>query len=154
MVNERPSHFPTAALDALTRARLIYVATARKDGTQSKATPLWFTITPDREIVIQSGPTSWMTKRVRRGSAVIVSIGQRRGFAFMGTAELTDDPLVLEQIIKDYPRKYWMAWLGLHRPTKSSFERGQRLAIRVTPVRALPEGFCLQPGAPIPSLAG
>ena len=85
---------------------------------------------------------------------MIVWIGKRHGLAFMGRAELTGDPMVVEQIIKDYPKKYLMARLGLHRPTKASFERGERLAIKITPLEALPQGFSSQPGAPAPNLAG
>jgi hypothetical protein len=154
MEESRLSQFSQRELDALTQARLIYVATVRKDSTQSRAAPIWFTITPDRRILIQSGPDTWQTRRIRRGSPVIVWIGGRRGPAFMARAELTGDPVVVEQIIKDYPKKYWMARLGLHRPTKSSFERGERLAIKITPIQALPQGFSSQPGAPAPNLAG
>jgi len=154
MEENRPSQFSQRELDALAQARVIYVATVRKDGTQSRAAPIWFTITPDQRILIQSGPNTWQVRRIRHGSPVIIWIGRRRGLAFIGRAELTTDPMVIEQIIKDYPKKYWMARLGLHRPTKSSFERGERLAIKIMPIEALPHGFSSQPGAPAPNLAG
>jgi hypothetical protein len=142
-----------AEFDKLIRVRRIYLATVRKDGTQSKAAPLWFTTTPERTILIQSGPDSWHTKRIRAGSPVIVWVGRQRGLAFVGRAELSDHPLIVEQIIKDYPRKYLMARLGLHRPTKLSFARRERLAIQITPLEVLPRGFRSQPGAPVPKLA-
>jgi hypothetical protein len=152
MAHCEPPKLSQQVLNALARARLIYLATARKDGTQSKAVPVWFTMTPAHEILIQSGPNSWATNRIRRGSPVILIVGRCRGSAFICRAELTDDPVLVDQIIRDYPEKYWMARLGFHRPTKSSFERGERLAIRITPVRALPEGFSAQAGTPIPNL--
>ena len=62
-------------LDALANASVIYVATVRKDGNQSKAAPVWFTTTSDRLVLIQTGPTTWKAKRIRRGSPVIVWIG-------------------------------------------------------------------------------
>lgn len=154
MEDNKPPRFSQHELEALARARVIYVATVRKDGTQSSAAPIWFTITAEHRILIQSGPDSWQTKRIRRGSPVIVWIGRRRGLALIGRAELTRDPTVVEQIIKDYPKKYLMARLGLHRPSKSSFERGERLAIKITPIQALPQGFSSQPGAPAPNCAG
>src|SRR5690348_11499983 len=86
--------------DTLAQARIIYIATVRKDGTQSRAAPLWFTIRPDRRILIQSRPHSWQTRRIRRRSPVLVWIGRRRGPAFIGRAELTDDRMVVEQIIR------------------------------------------------------
>jgi hypothetical protein len=152
MDDGRPYRCLYRELDSLARARVIYVATVRKNGTQSKAAPIWFTTTSNRAILIQSGPDSWHTKRIRSGSPVLVWIGRRRRLAFVGNAELSDDPVVVEQIIKDYPRKYLMARLGLHRPTRSSFERGERLAIRITPLQVLPLGFKSQPGAPAPKL--
>jgi len=62
--------------------------------------------------------------------------------------------MVIEQIVQQYPKKYLMARLGLHRPTRSSFERGERLAIEITPIRVLPQGFSSQPGVAAPNLAG
>ncbi|MBV8770774.1 MAG: pyridoxamine 5'-phosphate oxidase family protein [Deltaproteobacteria bacterium] len=154
MDENRSSQCSQRELDALLHARVIYLATVRKDGNQSKAARLWFTTTSDRTILIQSGHGAWHTQRIRRGSPVIVWIGSLRGFAFIGTAELSDDPRVIEQIVKDFRRKYLMARLGFHRPTTSSFERGDRLAIKVTLCRVLPDGFMSQPGAPAPSVAG
>lgn len=153
MEDNRPAQLSRGELDALLQARVIYVATVRKDGTQSTAAPIWFTLTPERRILIQTGPDSWHTRRVRRGSPMIVWFGRRRALAFIGKAELSNDPMVVEQIIKDYPRKYLMARLGWHRPTKSSFERGARLAIKITPIQALPKGFRSQSGASAPKLA-
>jgi hypothetical protein len=140
--------------DALSRARVIYVATVRKNGTQSSAAPLWFTVGSGHEFLVQSAPDSWLTLRIRRGSPVMVWIGRRRGLAFIGKAEFSDDPRAVEQIINDFPRKYLMARLGFHRPVKSSFARGERVPIKITPLQFLPTGFRSEPGAPAPSLAG
>jgi hypothetical protein len=148
-----PSQFSPCELTPLLRARVIYLATVRKNGTQSSSVPLWFTVTTERRILIQSGPDSWHTRRVRRGSPVILWFGGRRSRAFLGKAELSNDPMVIEQIIRDYPKKYLMARLGLHRPTQSGFERGERLAIKITPVQALPLDFRSRPGALAPRLA-
>src|SRR5260370_7514999 len=58
-------------LDALSKASVIYIATVRKDGNQSKAAPVWFTFTPDGQIYIQTRPDRWKAKRVRPGSPMI-----------------------------------------------------------------------------------
>lgn len=150
MQENRSYQFSQKELDALLHARVIYLATVRKDGNQSKVAPLWFTITSDHTILIQSGPEAWHARRIRRGSPVIIWIGSLRGRAFIGTAEFSDDPGVIEKIVKDFRRKYLMARLGFHRPTTSSFERGDRLAIKVTCLRVLPYRFTSQPGAPAP----
>jgi hypothetical protein len=139
-------------LDALANASVIYVATVRKDGNQSKAAPVWFTTTPDRLVLIQTGPTTWKAKRIRRGSPVIVWIGKRTGPALFGKAELTNDPAVIHRIVEDFPKKYLMARLGFHRPTLENFSKGERLAIKITPVQDLPPGFVSKPGTPAPSI--
>jgi predicted pyridoxine 5'-phosphate oxidase superfamily flavin-nucleotide-binding protein len=51
---------------ALSKAQLIYVATVRKDGNQSKAAPVWFTIGADNNaILIQTGPDTMRRRPVR-----------------------------------------------------------------------------------------
>ena len=79
-------------LDALSTAGMLYIATVRKDGNQSTAAPVWFTVLPNHLVLIQTQPTTWKAKRIRRGSLVIVWIGRKRGPAFVGKAEISSDP--------------------------------------------------------------
>ena len=141
-------------MDALTSASILYIATVRKDGNQSTAAPVWFTVSPDHRVLIQTQPTTWKAKRVRRHSPVIVWIGRKHGPAFIGKAEITDDPSVVRQIVEDYPKKYLLARLGFHRPTEEMFKKGTVVSMVITPVRDLPEGFASQPGTPAPTLLG
>ena len=139
--------------NALSKASVLYIATVRKDGNQSTAAPVWFTIRPaDHLVLIQTQPTTWKAKRIRRGSPVIVWIGREHGPAFIGKAEITRDPAVAAQIIEDYPKKYLMARFGLNRPTQETFDQGQAVTIIITPIRDFPEGFTSKPGTPPPSL--
>jgi hypothetical protein len=137
-------------LAALKKASLIYVATVRKDGNQSKAAPVWFTITADNRILIETGPQTWKARRIRRGSPAIVWIGAADGPAFMGKAEIVSDPAEQTQIITDYPRKYLLARMGFARPSAAKFSSGKIVAIRITPLKDLPEGFSSDPGSPAP----
>jgi hypothetical protein len=137
--------------DALAMANVIYVATVRKDGNQSKAAPVWFTVAPGHAVLIQSAPITWKAKRIRRGSPVIVWIGRRDGPAFVGKAQITTDAEVLSRIIDEYPRRYLLARLGFHRPTRAMFDQGRIVAIRITVLRDLPEGFVSRRGMPAPS---
>ena len=139
-------------LDALSTAGVLYIATVRKDGNQSTAAPVWFTVSPNHLVLIQTQPTTWKAKRIRRGSPVIVWIGRKHGPAFLGKAEINSDPAVERQIIEDYPKKYLMARFGFHRPTQEMFDKGGILSIVITPVRDLPDGFASQPGTPAPSI--
>lgn len=141
-------------IDALSSASVLYIATVRKDGNQSTAAPVWFTIAPDHLVLIQTQPRTWKAKRIRRGSPVIVWIGKKHGPAFIGRAEITHDPAVGRQIVEDYPKKYLMARLGLNRPTQEMFDKGQVLSIKITPIRDLPDGFTSAPGTPPPSIDG
>ncbi len=141
-------------LDALSTAGILYIATVRKDGNQSTAAPVWFTVSPNHLVLIQTQPTTWKAKRIRRGSPVIVWIGRKHGPAFIGKAEISSDPAVERQIIEDYPKKYLLARFGFHRPTQEIFDKGGILSIVITPVRDLPESFTSQPGMPAPSIDG
>lgn len=140
--------------DALSTASVLYIATVRKDGNQSTAAPVWFTVAPDHVVLIQTQPTTWKAKRIRRGSPVIVWIGKTKGPAFIGKAEITSDPAVAHQIVRDYPKRYLMARLGMHTPTQEMFDKGQIIPITIRPIRDLPEGFASQPGKPAPSISG
>jgi hypothetical protein len=137
--------------DALAKANVVYVATIRKDGNQSKAAPVWFTVAPDDALLIQSAPTGWIARRIRRGSPVIVLIGRRKGPAFIGKAEITADVEVLSRIIEDYPLRYLLARLGFHRPSRAMFDQGRIVAIRIAALRDLPAGFVSRGGMPAPS---
>jgi len=141
-------------IDALSTASVLYIATVRKDGNQSTPAPVWFTVAPDHLVLIQTSPTTWKAKRIRRRSPVIVWIGKTKGPAFIGKAEITNDPAVARQIVVDYPKRYLMARLGMHTPTQEMFDRGQIVPITIRPVRDLPEGFASQPGKPAPSIGG
>jgi hypothetical protein len=141
-------------LDALSTAGILYIATVRKDGNQSMAAPVWFTVSPKHLVFIQTQPTTWKAKRIRRGSPVIVWIGRKHGPAFIGRAEISSDPAVERQIIEDYPKKYLMARFGFHRPNQEMFDKGGILSIVITPVRDLPQSFTSQPGTPAPSIDG
>jgi hypothetical protein len=139
-------------MNAFADASYIYVATIRKDGSQSRAVPVWFVTTPQGQILIDTNTDSWKAKRVRRGSPVIVWMGSRTGPAFIGKAEFETDSSVQDQMIERIPQKYLLARLGLFGPKRANFDSGKIVTIRITPERGLPAGFRSQPGAPAPAL--
>jgi hypothetical protein len=55
-------------------------------------------------------------------------------------------------MIDEYRRRYLLARLGFHRPTRAMFDKGRIVAIRITPLRDLPEGFVSRRGMPAPSV--
>ncbi|HEY6417802.1 MAG TPA: pyridoxamine 5'-phosphate oxidase family protein [Candidatus Binataceae bacterium] len=136
------------AFDANT---LVYVATVRKDGNQSKAAPVWFTLSDARDqLLIQTHKDTWKAKRIRRGSPVMVWIGSSTGPAFLGKAEITTDATVENKILTDFPKRYTTNFLM--GPSQKTFDSGDRVAIRITPAKDLPDGFESQPGTPAPPL--
>lgn len=139
-------------IDALKTASLIYIATVRKDGSQSKNTPVWFTVTPDHVVLLETGPGTWKAKRIRRGSPALIWIGAEDGPAFIGKAEITNDPALQNRIIEDYPQRYLTARVGLFKPTQEKFNDRKIVAIKITPIRDLPEGFKNQPATPAPKI--
>jgi hypothetical protein len=143
--------FTDPELKAFDQATTVYVATVRKDGNQSTSAPVWFTMSANRaQLLIQAHKGSWKDKRIRRGSPVIVWIGSLNGPSFVGRAEITKDAAVVDKILTDYPKKYTMnALVG---PSRESLESGDRIAIRITPVRHLPADFSSAPGTPAPAI--
>ena len=138
-------------MQVLSKSQLIYVATVRKDGNQSKAAPVWFTVSSDgNAILIQTAPNTWKAKRIRRGSPVLVWIGTADGPAFIGKAEITSAAAVQKKILDDFREKYWQnRVLGIG-PSRAKFDNGNRVAIVITPTRDLPGGFTSAPGTPPP----
>ena len=144
--------FSDAELKAFDQATTVYVATVRKDGNQSTPAPVWFTMSADRaQLLIQTHKGTWKDKRIRRGSPVIVWIGGLKGPAFVGKAEITKDAAVVDKILTDYPKKYGMM-NSVVGPSRENFESGDRIAIRITPVKDLPADFSSAPGTPAPAL--
>lgn len=143
----------TSARDAaeLAKSNLIYIATVRKDGNQSKAVPVWFITTSDNQVLIETGPGTWKAKRIKRGSPALVWIGSPTGPAFIGKAEIVSDKNLQDQVIEQYPKKYLLARVGFARPTRAKVDSGQIVVIRISPVRDLP-GFISEPGTRAPTL--
>jgi general stress protein 26 len=140
-------------MDALTKSSLIYIATVRKDGNQSKAAPVWFTLGADKDsILIQTGPKTWKAKRIKRGSMVMVWVGSATGPAFVGKAEITSDTAIRDRILTDFRERYYMNRIMGVGPSREKFDRGDVIAIKITPVRDLADGFASQPGTPAPPL--
>jgi len=139
-------------VDALAKATYIYIATVRKDGNQSKAAPVWFITTADKQVLIETSPTSWKAKRIKRGSPAMIWIGQRTGTAFIGKAEIVTDTKLQDQVIAEYPKKYLLARIGFARPSRAKLDSGQIVVIRISPARDLPDGFQSTPGTPAPAL--
>lgn len=137
---------------ALGEATYIYIATMRKDGNQSKAVPVWFITTADQQVLIETSPTSWKAKRIKRGSPAMIWIGARTGPAFIGKAEIVTDTALQDEVIAEYPKKYTLAWIGFARPSRAKLDRGQIVVIRISPTRDLPDGFQSAPGTPAPLL--
>jgi hypothetical protein len=144
----------TSARDvtALAKATYIYIATVRKDGNQSRAVPVWFITTSDNQVLIQTGPTSWKAKRIKRGSPALIWIGERTGPAFIGKAEIVQDKTLQDQVLDQYPKKYLLARIGFARPSRDKIDSGKIVVIRITPTRDLPDGFESAPGTPAPTL--
>jgi Pyridoxamine 5'-phosphate oxidase len=142
----------TRDADALAKATYIYIATVRKDGNQSTAVPVWFITTADQQVLIETSPTSWKAKRIKRGSPALIWIGSRTGPAFIGKAEIVADKALQDQVIAQYPKKYLLARIGFARPSRAKLDSGQIIVIRISPTRDLPDGFQSAPGTPAPLL--
>jgi general stress protein 26 len=138
---------------ALSEADLVFIATVRKNGTQSRAAPVWFTTGADnKSILIQTEHTTWKAKRIRRGSPVLVWIGKPDGPAFIGKAEITNDSALQNKILADFRQKYLQNRLLGMGPSRAEFESGEQVAIKITPMRDLQDGFISEPGSAPPPM--
>ncbi len=116
----------------LKRCKEIYVATERKDGSRSKAVPVWFGIMDDA-IWFTTGPQSHKARRVRRGSPLFVSVEGKDGPFIRTQATIVKDGGLAERLGEIYNDKYWIAWLGFFRPSRARNDSGKTVLLRLTP---------------------
>ena len=124
--------FDAAIEAALARAKNLYVATERKDGSRSDAKPIWFVLEDDA-VWFTTVPTSWKAKRVKLGRPLHVNVGSPSGPYFKGRGTLIADPAIAARMGPVYARRYWLAWLGFFRPRPERVRAGKTLIVRVTP---------------------
>jgi predicted pyridoxine 5'-phosphate oxidase superfamily flavin-nucleotide-binding protein len=78
---------------ALSKADLIYIATVRKDGNQSKAAPVWFTTSADNNaILIQTGPKRGRPSASDAGVRLSCGLGQRMARPLLARLKLPTTP--------------------------------------------------------------
>jgi general stress protein 26 len=125
--------FPPNVTEALKTAKNLYVATKRKDGTQSSVAPVWFMF--DGEAVyFTTTPGTHKAKRIEHGSPVLAWVGAENGPHFVGKGEIIHDPAVAAKMAPVYDQKYWISWLGFFRPRPDRVKDGKTLIVRVTPL--------------------
>jgi hypothetical protein len=124
--------FPSDVAVQLARNKEIHVATERKDGTRSDAAPVWFALI-DNAIWFSTSPDSHKAERIARGSPVYVSVLGKNGPFIKTKAEISKDGAIADQLGEIYAKKYWMAWLGLFRPSRARVESGKIVLVRLTP---------------------
>ena len=122
--------FAPALAEAVRNAKQIWVATRRKDGTPSKAVPVWFMVDGDA-LYFSTGPESHKARRIARGSPLDVWVGRADGPHFVGRAELVRDPAVAARMAPVYDRKYWISWLGFFRPRPDRVRDGKTVIVKV-----------------------
>jgi len=132
MADETKS-FPLGFMDKLNQSKQIYVATERKNGTRSTAVPVWFGVI-DNAIWFATLPDNHKAKRVKRGSPMYISVEGKDGPFIKAKADIVQDGATAERLGKIYSRKYWIAWLGMFRPSREKIESGRNLLLRLTPL--------------------
>ncbi len=130
--DELKQGFPVDVVAHLARAKEIYVATQRKDGSRSSPTPVWFEFI-DGAIWFATGTDSHKARRVKSGSPMFVSVNGKDGPFYAAKAEVVDDGAMADRLGAQYAKKYWIAWLGLFRPSRSKLESGSIILLRLTP---------------------
>jgi len=124
--------FPSDVARALEQSQYLYVATKRKDGSESSRAPIWFMIDGDA-IYFTTGPDTHKAKRISRGSPVFVWVGAKDGPHFVGKGEILRDPAVAAKMAPAYDKKYWISWVGFFRPRPERVRDGKTVIVKVTP---------------------
>ena len=130
---DQVQRFPTEFVSQLQGAKEIYVATERKNGTRSSVVPVWFAMIDDA-ICFATLPDNHKARRVKRGSPMYVSVAGKDGPFIKTKAEIVRDAEVADRLGELYARKYWIAWIGLFRPSRAKIESGKNVLIRLTPL--------------------
>ena len=124
--------FPPTVAEALRTSKQLYVATKRKDGTQSSVAPIWFMFDGDA-VYFTTTPGTHKAKRIAAGSPVLAWVGAENGPHFVGKGEIVRDPAVAEKMAPVYDQKYWISWLGFFRPRPDRVRDGKTVIVKVTP---------------------
>ena len=124
--------FPPDVAGSLRTSDYLYVATKRKDGTESKRVPVWF-MYDGEAVYFTTAPGSHKAKRIANGSPLLVWVGSENGPHFVAKAELLRDPEVAKRMGPVYDKKYWISWLGFFRPRPERVRDGKTLIVKVTP---------------------
>lgn len=132
MADDAAASFPPDFMAQLHGKKEIYVATERKNGTRSSAVPVWFGVM-DGSIWFTTAPDSHKGRRVKRGSPIYVSVQGKEGPFIKTKAEIVRDGALADRLGEIYKEKYWIAWLGFFRPSRSRNESGKTVLLRLTP---------------------
>ncbi|HXJ35701.1 MAG TPA: pyridoxamine 5'-phosphate oxidase family protein [Candidatus Eisenbacteria bacterium] len=124
--------FPPDVVEALKTSKNLYVATKRKDGTQSSVAPIWFMFDGDA-VYFTTAPGTHKATRIEHGSPVLVWVGAENGPHFVGKGEIVHDPAIADKMAPVYDQKYWISWMGFFRPRADRVREGKTLIVKVTP---------------------
>ena len=124
--------FPATVEEALKTSKNLYVATQRKDGSQSSRAPIWF-MYDGNAVYFSTAPNSYKAKRIAKGSPLYVWVGAENGPHFVGKAELVRDPAVAAMMAPAYDQKYWISWIGFFRPRPDRVRDGKTVIVKVVP---------------------
>jgi hypothetical protein len=124
--------FPPDVTKALESSQNLYVATKRKNGTESARAPIWF-MYDGSAVYFTTSPDSHKAKRIANGSPVLVWVGSESGPHFVGKGEIVRDPAVAAKMAPVYDQKYWISWLGFFRPRPDRVRDGKTVIVKVTP---------------------
>ena len=132
VVTANAASFPADVDQALKTAKNLYVATKRKDGSQSTRAPIWF-MYDGSGVYFSTAPDSYKAKRIAKGSPVFVWVGAENGPHFVGKGEIVRDPAVAAMMAPAYDQKYWISWIGFFRPRPDRVRDGKTVIVKVTP---------------------
>ena len=127
------ARIPPAVVEALARARYMYVTTYSRAGKPGTV-PTW--LWPhDGDVYFTTRRDSLKARRIRDNGRVTVHVGTKDGPGFEGRAEWVDGRADLETaLLADYRRKYWLLVpLFMGRFIRRGLDTEKSVLIRITP---------------------
>ncbi len=122
------------ALDkALRESKYVYIQSERKSGDLGAPAEIWF-LYEHGKVFVGTRPTSWRVRRIKAGrKRARIAVGKKDGPSFDATGELVHDPLVEQDLMDAYAKKYPEGWPTHAAGFRDGFKSGERVLVRYTP---------------------
>ena len=117
----------------LGKAKHVYVASTRKDGSLGAPAEIWF-LFHQGAVYVATPPTSWRVKRIQAGrTRAKIWVGSPDGPSFGATGAVVQEPAVHPVLFETFAKKYAESWKGFEDRFRKGLADGSRVLVKYTP---------------------